>query len=308
MNQHQPVLLKEVLEGLAIVPSGIYIDGTFGRGGHSLAILQRLGPKGRLLALDKDQEAIECAKREPFVSDPRFKIVHASFTELEAVVRDQGWFEQVDGILLDLGVSSPQLDDAKRGFSFAKEGPLDMRMNQEQGLDAATWINEVAERELADVLKNFGEERFAKRIARAIVQTRVETPIKTTLQLSDIVKKASPVRDLKKHPATRTFQAIRIFINQELNELSGCLSQSVNVLKKGGRLCVISFHSLEDRMVKQFIQREAKGDPLPRHLPIQFTEMSHRLKKIGGLIKSSASEISTNPRARSACLRIAEKL
>lgn len=307
MNEHKPVLLNEVITGLSIIPDGVYIDGTFGRGGHSLAILQRLGPEGRLMALDKDPQAITVGKSGPF-RDPRFCIVHGSFTALEKAVQDRGWHGKVNGVLLDLGVSSPQLDDAKRGFSFAKEGPLDMRMNPGQGMDAATWINQADESEIRQVIFEFGEERFAKRIARAIVAARQETRITQTTQLSEIIRQAVPMREPKKHPATRTFQAIRIFINRELDELQQCLPQAINVLASGGRLCVISFHSLEDRIVKQFIQKESHGDELPRDLPIKAAQLSHRLKKVGALIRPTEEEINQNPRARSARLRIAEKM
>lgn len=305
MNEHQPVLLEEVINGLAIIPNGIYVDGTFGRGGHSLAILQRLGPEGRLLALDKDPEAIAAAVG-PF-RDPRFCVVHNSFTVLGKTVQDRGWTGKVNGVLLDLGVSSPQLDDPNRGFSFAKEGPLDMRMNTTQGMDAATWVNTASEAEIRDVIWEFGEERFSKRIAKAIVKARAVAPITRTLAFAEIVKSAIPFRDGKKHPATKTFQAIRIFINRELEELPEVLSQSVDVLAKGGRLCVISFHSLEDRLVKQFIQKESQGETLPRHLPVMPKTDVHRLKKIAA-IKPTEAETERNPRARSARLRIAEKV
>ncbi len=304
---HRPVLLEAALNGLAIKPDGIYVDGTFGRGGHSFGLLQQLGPNGRLLALDKDPEAVAVGETGPF-RDPRFCILHRSFAELEKIVQDRGWHGKVNGVLLDLGVSSPQLDEAKRGFSFRKDGPLDMRMNVQQGMDAATWINHVSEAELSQVLREYGEERFSKRIAREIVKSRETQPITRTLQLADIVARACPKREIKKHPATRTFQAIRIFINRELEELRDGLPQCVNVLEKGGRLCVISFHSLEDRIVKQFIQRESRGEDIPREIPIKEIQRKHRLKKIGSLIKPSDAESEENPRARSARLRIAEKV
>lgn len=307
MADHRPVLLNEVLEALVMLPNGIYVDGTFGRGGHSLAILKRLGPAGQLLALDKDPSSIAAGKIGPF-RDPRFCIVHGSFTVLEKAVQDRGWNGKVNGVLLDLGVSSPQLDEAERGFSFTKDGPLDMRMNSTQGLDAATWINQANESEIRHVIFTLGEERFAKRIAKFIVNARRQAPITRTMQLSEIVSHAVPKREFKKHPATRTFQAIRLWINHELEELQQCLPQAVNVLATGGRLCVISFHSLEDRLVKQFIQRESCGDELPRDLPVLATQLSHRLKKIGSLIKPTEAEIKINSRARSARLRVAEKL
>lgn len=306
-GDHQPVLLNEVVEGLAIKPNGIYVDGTFGRGGHSRVILQRLGPDGRLIALDKDPSAIAIGKVGPF-RDPRFCIVHKSFAELEAVMQDRGCRGKVDGILLDLGVSSPQLDDPERGFSFLKDGPLDMRMNSEQGMDAATWINQAAENEISRVLFEYGEERYSRRIARTIVAERAIQPITRTKQLADIIAKSSPTRELKKHPATRSFQAIRIFINRELEDLREGLQQCLDSLAVGGRLCVISFHSLEDRIVKRFIQREVRGDDYPHDLPIPDKQIRRRLRKVGSLIRPSETEIIYNSRARSARLRIAEKL
>lgn len=303
---HRPVLFDEVMEGLAIRSDGIYVDGTFGRGGHSFGLLQRLGPFGRLMAMDKDPEAIAIGNEDPF-RNPGFSIVHDTFGNLGKAVRDRGWQREVNGILLDLGVSSPQLDDAKRGFSFKKDGPLDMRMNPEQAWDAATWINQARENEIRRVLWDYGEERYAKRIAAAIVKAREEKPILRTLQLSAVVEKAIPYREIKKHPATRTFQAIRIFINHELEELQDCLPQGLEALAKGGRLCVISFHSLEDRIVKRFIQKELRN-PFPREFPVLSSEIKHRLKKIGALIRPSEAEIRENPRARSARLRIVEKL
>lgn len=303
---HRPVLFEEVMEGLAIQEDGIYVDGTFGRGGHSLGLLQRLGPEGRLMAMDKDPAAIAIGKQGPF-RDPRFCIEHETFGHFGKVIQNRGWHGKVNGILLDLGVSSPQLDDAKRGFSFTKDGPLDMRMNTEQTMDAATWINQADEKEIRRVLWHYGEERYAKRIAAAIVKTREEKPITRTLQLSDIVEKVSPRREIKKHPATRTFQAIRIFINRELEELCECLPQCLEALAVGGRLCVISFHSLEDRLVKRFIQKESR-DHRPREIPVLARELKHRLKKIGSLIRPSEMEIRENPRARSARLRIVEKV
>ena len=303
---HRPVLFDEVMEGLAIRPDGIYVDGTFGGGGHSFGLLQQLGLSGRLMAMDKDPEAVAIGNEGPF-RDSRFSIVHDTFGNLEKALKDRGWYGKVNGILLDLGVSSPQLDDAKRGFSFKKDGPLDMRMNPAQAWDAATWINQAREDEIRRVLWNYGEERYAKRIATAIVRAREGEPVLRTLQLSEIVKKAIPRSNIKRHPATRTFQAIRIFVNRELEELQGCLPQDLEALIRGGRLCVISFHSLEDRIVKRFIQKEL-GDPLPREVPVLSSEIRHRLKKIGTLIRPSETEIRENPRTRSARLRIVEKL
>jgi 16S rRNA (cytosine1402-N4)-methyltransferase len=310
--KHTSVLLIESIAGLAIKESGIYIDATFGRGGHSRAILEKLGPHGRLVAIDLDPEAISVAKKEPFFSDPRFEIEHASFSSLEAVVSKRGWLERVDGVLLDLGVSSPQLDDPQRGFSFLRDGPLDMRMDPTRGIDAATWIQTADVKTIADVLYQYGEERLSRRIAAAIVRARENERIATTGQLASIIEKAYPKREKNKHPATRSFQAIRIFINQELAALESVLPQIVSVLSPGGRMCVIAFHSLEDRMVKQFIQRESTGETIPAHLPITEKERQAlqkiRLKKVGKSIEASCAEMENNPRARSARLRIAEKV
>jgi 16S rRNA (cytosine1402-N4)-methyltransferase len=305
---HKPVLLEESLEGLAIKPDGIYIDCTFGRGGHSAAILEKLNENGRLLALDKDPEAIKKSKEPPFAGDLRFCIEHDSFAGLERAVQSRGWHGKVNGILLDLGVSSPQLDDPERGFSFMKDGPLDMRMNPEEGVSAATWINEAEQADIARVLKEYGEERFAKRIAGWIVEAREKAPITTTLQLSDIVARANPKWEKKKNPATRSFQGIRIFINRELDDLHQCLDQCLEVLAIGGRLSVISFHSLEDRIVKRFIQKHCKGDELPPGVPIKASDLNQRLKKLGAVISPSEEELEKNYRARSSKLRIAEKL
>lgn len=308
MFQHESVLLREAIASLAIKESGIYVDATFGRGGHSQAILERLGPQGRLLAIDLDPEAIAVAKKAPFLSDTRFEIEQASFSALEALVSKRGWLGKVDGVLLDLGVSSPQLDDPMRGFSFLRDGPLDMRMNPSQGVDAMTWINQAEANDIANVLYQYGEERFSRRIARAIVSARETTPIETTAQLAKIIEKANPKKEKHKHPATRSFQAIRIFINQELAALTQCLPQVLEVLSVGGRMCVISFHSLEDRIVKQFIQREAVGDVYPPHFPIPHDQLKRRLHIVGKSIQASEAELQRNPRARSARLRVAEKL
>lgn len=308
---HTTVLLAESIAGLAIKNSGIYVDATFGRGGHSRAILEKLGPHGRLVAIDLDPAAIAVAKAEPFFSDPRFEIEQASFSSLEAIISKRGWRERVDGVLLDLGVSSPQLDDPLRGFSFLRDGPLDMRMNPSQGIDAATWINQATAEEIADVLYQYGEEKFSRRIAKAIVRARETARITTTLQLSVIIEKANPKWEKNKHPATRSFQAIRIFINQELAALETVLPQIVEVLSSGGRMCVITFHSLEDRIVKQFIQRESTGESYPAHLPMTEKQLQAlrktRLRKIGKSIAPSEDEVKFNPRARSARLRVAEK-
>lgn len=304
-RRHEPVLLKEVMEGLVIKPDGTYIDATFGRGGHSRAILERLSSKGKLLVFDKDPEAISAAQG---IGDKRMTVAHASFSKLREVVTGLGWLGAVDGILMDLGVSSPQLDDPKRGFSFSSDGALDMRMDSSKGETAAEWLKHVEEKELAQVLWEYGEERHSRRIARKIVETRAETPIKTTKQLADLVEAAVPKQFIGMHVATRSFQAIRIFINRELLDLEDVLSQVLEVLSVNGRLCVISFHSLEDRPVKQFIARACEGDAIPREIPIRDAQRTRLAKKIGGLIRPSAEEISYNPRSRSARLRIMEKI
>lgn len=304
---HLSVLLNEAIEGLAIKPDGIYIDATFGRGGHSKAILQRLNHQGRLIAIDKDPEAVRFA-HENLGQDQRFIILHAGFEELAEVAAFQGVFGNVNGILLDLGISSPQIDEAGRGFSFLQEGPLDMRMNTAQGITAAEWINTAKESVIADVFYQFGEERFSRRMAKAIVEHRKVEPISTTLQLAEIVKAANPRWEKHKHPATRAFQAIRIFINNELNALNSCLEQMLDVLAIGGRLAVISFHSLEDRMVKQFIRKHSREEQLPLGLPVVKQTKQTRLYSLGKAIKPSTSEVDANPRSRSAILRLAEKL
>lgn len=308
MFSHQSVLLAEAIEGLAIKKDGIYIDATFGRGGHSQAILERLGSNGRLIAIDLDPQAIAVAKKDPFLSDPRFEIVQSSFAKVRSIVSERGWLGLVDGLLLDLGVSSPQLDDPMRGFSFLREGPLDMRMNPNEGISAMNWINTAEQSELADVIYQYGEERFSRRIAGAIIRARSQSPIETTTQLANLIASAVPKKEKHKHPATRSFQAIRIYINQELKALTDCLSQVSDVLAIGGRLCVISFHSLEDRIVKQFIQKESQGDEFPPDLPIMHSVLQYKFKKVGKGMKPSDTEIQHNPRARSARLRIAEKI
>lgn len=305
-QEHLPVLLEEAIRGMNIKPDGRYIDGTFGRGGHSAAILARLGDDGRLLAFDKDPRALETAQ-EKFSHDSRFTLVQDSFARMAPHIAEQGW-EQVDGILLDLGVSSPQLDDASRGFSFQKDGPLDMRMDTRRGPTAAQWLADAGEKEIARVLKEYGEERFAKRIARAIVAARTEQPITTTKQLSAIVAAANPAWEKGKDPATRAFQAIRIYINHELDELEECLSQVTDLLSPGGRLVVISFHSLEDRRVKQFMRKQHKGDDFPPDLPVMQSQLKPKMKLIGKAQRAGEAEIDNNPRARSAVLRVAEKL
>jgi len=306
-TEHVPVLLQEVLAGLALRPDGKYVDATFGRGGHSEKILQQLGEQGRLLVMDKDPEAIHMAKQK-FAQEKRVTIVHASFDHLQQAVQALGWEGDVNGILMDLGVSSPQLDKAERGFSFTREGPLDMRMNPQQGMDAASWINSASREDIAQVLREYGEERHAWRIAGGICEAREITPFETTTQLANCIKQVSPTRETRIHPATRAFQAIRIFINKELDELKNILEQCVDVMSLQGRMCIISFHSLEDRLVKRFIRSQSQGEAYPSHLPIKEKDIHRRLRRIGKMIKPSAAEIEMNPRARSACLRIAEKL
>lgn len=307
LPQHLPVLLKEAVTALAIKPDGFYVDGTFGRGGHSRAILQQLNDDGRLLGLDRDPQAI-IAGQVLAEEDSRFSIEHCAFSQLSDVIHQRLWQQRIDGVLLDIGVSSPQLDEAARGFSFMQDGPLDMRMDTSAGISAAQWLAQAEEVEIATVIKTLGEERYGKRIARAIVEQRQQTPLTTTRQLAELIDKASPSRDKFKHPATRTFQAIRIFINNELDELSSALEQAIDVLAIGGRLAVISFHSLEDRIVKRFLRDEAKGDDLPAHFPIRAAELNPRLKIVGKAVQASDAEVAANPRARSAVLRVAEKL
>jgi 16S rRNA (cytosine1402-N4)-methyltransferase len=303
-SQHVTVLLKEAVDGLNIKKDGVYVDATFGRGGHSREILQRLGPQGRLIVFDKDPAAMETALA---MDDARLIAVHAGFAQLQERLREQQ-VQKVDGVLLDLGVSSPQLDDASRGFSFRMEGPLDMRMDTSKGRTAAEWLAEVDERELAEVIRDYGEERFAKQVARAIVAARAGRPIDTTRMLSKIVAEAVHTREPGQDPSTRTFQAIRIFINQELEELSLVLPQCVEVLAPGGRLVVISFHSLEDRIVKRFMQGEARPDKFPPKLPIRAADLPQpRLRLVGKQVRPSEAESRANPRARSAVMRIAER-
>ena len=303
---HYSVLLTEAVDALAIHPDGIYIDGTFGRGGHSDEILKALGPNGRLIGFDKDDQAVVAAQSR-FGDDSRFTIIKASFASMGERLADMGLVGKVNGILLDLGVSSPQIDDAERGFSFRMDGPLDMRMAS-TGISAAQWIAEVERQELSTVLKEYGEERFAWRIAGAIVAAREETPIETTSQLADIIRAASRTRETRIDAATRSFQGIRIYINRELDDLKECLEQVLELLAVGGRLAVISFHSLEDRIVKHFIRAQASSDVYPRGLPIKEDDIPKPpMKAIGKAIKASKDEIAENVRSRSAVMRIAEK-
>ena len=303
MTEHTPVLLSEAVEALALQQNGTYLDATFGRGGHSRAILARLGPDGRLIALDRDPQAIEAGRR---ITDPRFSIEHAHFSQLSEVLDRRG-IALLDGALFDLGVSSPQLDEAERGFSFRQDGPLDMRMDNEQGESAAQWLARASASEIADVLWTYGEERLSRKIAAAIVMDRVAKPFTRTAQLAELIARVVPRGDQKIHPATRSFQAIRIFINRELVDLETGLDAALARLKPGGRLAVISFHSLEDRIVKQFILRHAKAPPTNRRMPV-VPEFTPTLAAIGDARKGDADEIASNPRARSAVLRVAEKL
>jgi 16S rRNA (cytosine1402-N4)-methyltransferase len=303
--EHQPVLLHEALDALNVIPDGLYVDGTFGRGGHSRAILERLGPEGRLLAFDRDPEAVMTAQY--MTIEPRFSIMHAPFSRLSSVLKERAP-DGVDGVLLDLGVSSPQLDQAARGFSFRNDGPLDMRMDPTSGISAAEFIAHADERDIAQVLKAFGEERFAKRIARAIVMARAQQAIVSTRQLALIVASAVPKREPGIDPATRTFQALRIQVNGELSELTSVLPQALATLRQGGRLAVISFHSLEDRIVKQFIAGHSKPPAIPAGLAVREADRPKpSLKSVGKAVFASDEEVTRNPRARSAVLRIAER-
>jgi 16S rRNA (cytosine1402-N4)-methyltransferase len=304
-REHEPVLREEAVAALNLRADGIYVDATFGRGGHARSILGQLGPDGRLLALDRDPQAVAVAERE-FANDARFAIVRRPFSMLGKTIQERGWHKRVNGILFDLGVSSPQLDDAARGFSFLRAGPLDMRMDPTRGESASDWLAHAEEKEIADVLFELGEERYARRIARAIVRARAESPIATTTQLAAIVAAAVPTRERSKDPATRSFQAIRLHVNRELDELRAALPQAVDALAPGGRLAVISFHSLEDRIVKQFMRTEEQGEALPLDLPVRASELHARLKRIGKTQRASDAEVRRNPRARSAVLRVAE--
>ncbi len=305
--QHITVLLNEAVEALVTDTSGFYVDGTFGRGGHSGLILQQLALDGRLLGIDKDLAAIATANAR-FGSDARFAIAHGSFAELAALIDERGMTGRVTGVLLDLGVSSPQLDEAERGFSFMQDGPLDMRMDQTRGQSAAEWVNSAGEDEITWVLKEFGEERFAKRMARAIIAERQKQPFTRTKHLAEVIKEANPAWEKGKHPATRAFQAIRIQVNNELGDLESVLDQALTVLAPGGRLVVISFHSLEDRVVKRFIRRQELGDPVPKGLPIRDDQLNKRMRSLGKAIKASDAEVNANVRSRSAVMRVAEKL
>jgi 16S rRNA (cytosine1402-N4)-methyltransferase len=298
------VLLQEAVAALEVKPSGTYVDATFGRGGHSRAILERLGPNGRLLALDRDPQAVAAARA---ISDQRLTMLHHSFGELAVAVQQAG-IEAVDGVLLDIGVSSPQIDEGGRGFSFRFDAPLDMRMDTTQGETAASFLAIAGIKEITEVIRNYGEERFAFQIAKKIVAARSERPVATTGELATLVRAAVRTREPGQDPATRTFQALRIYVNQELEQLALVLPQAMNVLTRGGRLVVISFHSLEDRIVKRFMREQASTDNLPKNLPLRSVDLPQpRLRLVGKPLRAGLAEIAANPRARSAVMRVAEK-
>lgn len=308
--KHVTVLLDEAVNGLNIKPNGIYIDGTFGRGGHSRLILSQLNEHGKLIAIDRDPEAIKAAQA---IDDPRFMIKHGPFSDIANYVEEEGLVGQIDGVLLDLGVSSPQLDDPERGFSFMRDGPLDMRMDPTKGQSAQQWLMTAEADDIAWVLKTFGEERFARRIARAIVERNHDAeaePLTRTRHLAELIAKVSPVKDRHKHPATRSFQAIRIYINSELEEIEKALNGAMSVLAPEGRLSVISFHSLEDRLVKRFIRQNSKGPSVPAGIPLTEAQIkllgAAKLRDLGKM-KPSEREIEENPRARSSVLRFAAR-
>ena len=304
--EHASVLLPEAIDALVTDPDGCYVDGTFGRGGHARALLARLSPRANLLAIDRDPDAIAAASA--LRDDPRFTIESGEFASMGAMIAERGWAGRVSGVLLDLGVSSPQLDHAERGFSFVHDGPLDMRMNPERGVSAAQWLAVASREDIAQVLREFGEERYAWRMAGAVVDAREEQPIERTAQLSRIIREANPSWEKGKHPATRAFQGIRIFINNELDELRAALSAALECLAVGGRLVVISFHSLEDRIVKRFFRDQARGPMVPRSVPVTDAQVGRRVRIIGKAVKPTEQELAVNPRARSAVLRVAEKL
>ncbi len=305
--KHETVLLNEAVDALAIKSDGFYIDGTYGRGGHSQLLLKRLGQQGRLMGIDKDPLAILHGS-EIQKQDDRLTMSQGSFANIRALAENGNYLGEVDGVLLDLGMSSPQIDDAERGFSFLRDGPLDMRMDPTSGISAAQWLNSAEEDEITEVIKRFGEEKFGKRIAKAIIEYRKTNPLQTTHQLVEIIDQAVPVKDKFKHPSTRTFQGIRIFINEELSDLERALDGILEVLRPGGRMVIISFHSLEDRIVKRFIRKHVQGDQYPKGVPILDSELNRRLKSMGKAIKASAEEIQANPRSRSAVMRVAQKV
>lgn len=302
---HVTVLLEEAVAALAVNPDGVYIDATFGRGGHSRRILSALGPRGRLIALDRDPLAIAAGQA---LADPRFTLVHRAFGELALAAAEVG-VSAVDGILFDVGVSSPQIDDGSRGFSFRHDAPLDMRMDTTQGETAAEWLARAEIREITEVIRNYGEERFAFQIAKKVVAARLEQPIVTTGQFAALVREAVRTREPGQDPATRSFQALRIHTNQELRQLEIVLPQALDLLNSGGRLAVISFHSLEDRIVKNFMRQQSTADALPKNLPLRADQLpAAKMRLIGKAIKASAAEVAANPRSRSAVMRVAEKV
>lgn len=307
LQQHKPVLLEEAVNALITDSEGVYIDGTFGRGGHSRAILSRLGERGRLIVVDKDPQAIAEGQRLQ-ASDPRVDVEHRSFAGILDLAQARGIAGSVTGVLLDLGVSSPQLDQAERGFSFLNDGPLDMRMDPTSGISAADWVNSASEQTMTQVFRDYGEERFARRIARAIVAERLVKPFARTRHLAEVIAAANPKWERDKHPATRCFQAIRIEINQELQDLQTALSGAMSALAPGGRLVIISFHSLEDRLVKRFFKTEALGDDFPKGLPVTADQQNPKLILKGKPVRAGEVEVQENVRARSAIMRAAEKL
>lgn len=304
---HDTVLLEEAVAALVSDVNACYVDGTFGRGGHARAILDRLSPTGKLFAVDRDPEAV-AAGLALAEADSRLQMLAGGFADMPALLRQAAWQTPVQGVLLDLGVSSPQLDQAARGFSFMRDGALDMRMDPTSGISAAQWLAEADERDIVNVLRTYGEERFAKRIARAIVEARSTAPLTTTHELAALVAAAIPVREPGKHPATRSFQAIRIHINDELGQLQRLLAQVVDLLAVGGRLVVISFHSLEDRIVKRFMRDQSRGEQLPRYLPVRDEQRGVRLRLVGAATRPGDAEVARNPRARSAVMRVAERI
>ena len=305
--EHTTVLLREAVDALVADPDGFYVDGTFGRGGHTAELLGRLSDQGAVLAIDKDPQAIASGEAR-FAGDDRLQLFHGSFADLQNVTAEAGRSGEVSGVLLDLGVSSPQLDQAERGFSFMRDGPLDMRMDTSRGLSAAEWIAGADEQEIARVIKEYGEERFARRMASAVVRERAVKPITTTVQLAGILAAAHPAWERGRHPATKAFQGIRIFINRELEDLEDLLAQVIDTLKVGGRLVIISFHSLEDRRVKRFIRDQEQGIKLPKNLPVRDVDRGVRLVKVGKAIKPAVSEVDGNVRSRSAVMRVAERV
>ena len=305
--EHTTVLLREAIDALVVDPDGFYVDGTFGRGGHTAELLSKLSPQGSVVAIDKDPQAIAEGQAR-FSEDARLQLVHGTFADLSEIVAQMGKTGELSGVLLDLGVSSPQIDQAERGFSFMRDGPLDMRMDTSKGLSAAEWIASADEQEIARVIKEYGEERFARRMASAVVKEREKTPITRTVQLAGILAAAHPAWERGRHPATKAFQAIRIFINRELDDLEALLAQIIDTLKVGGRLVVISFHSLEDRRVKRFIRDQEQGIKLPKNLPIRDVDRGVRLIKVGKAVKPAVSEVDGNVRSRSAVMRTAERV